>query len=186
MKELDTFVKIVVIGDSNVGKTWFLSTFVNNHKLPEKCEPTLFDNLSTQFVFHGIEYELSLWDTSGAPERKKLRCLSYQDADVFIMCYSIDNRSSYDNIRFRWLKELRRRCPGVPRILVGLKSDLRSKLTYPLLPKDGEILQFDIQASAFFEFSITTPKKHADIFAEAVRLALLKKVHVRRQSCCMQ
>lgn len=38
-----------------------------------------FDNLSTQFVFHGIEYELSLWDTSGAPERKKLRCLSYQD-----------------------------------------------------------------------------------------------------------
>lgn len=41
MKELDTFVKIVVIGDSNVGKTWFLSTFVNNHKLPEKCEPTL-------------------------------------------------------------------------------------------------------------------------------------------------
>jgi len=185
MKEVDTFIKIVVVGDQGVGKTWFLSTFVH-HKLPEKCGPTLFENHTTQFTFDEVEYELSVWDTPGSLERKKLRCLSYQDADVFLVCYALDNRASFENVRYRWLPELRRKAPGIPRILLGLKADMKTRVPNPVSMREGEFMQFDIQAPAFFEYSITTPKKLEFIFAEAVRIAVQKKVNYRKQSCVIQ
>ncbi len=89
-------------------------------------------------------------------------------------------------MRYRWLSELRRKCPGVPRILIGLKSDLRNKIPNPLTLKDGEIMQFDTQSCAYFDFSITKPKICHEIFTEAVRVGLQKKIHVKKQSCCIQ
>ena len=41
------------------------------------------------------------------------------------MCFAIDNHSSYENIREKWQPEIRQHCPSTPKILVGLKKDLR-------------------------------------------------------------
>ena len=68
------------------------------------------------------------------------RASTYADTDVFIMCFAVDNHSrwfkvallctitslaSYENIREKWQPEIRQHCPNTPRILVGLKKDLR-------------------------------------------------------------
>ena len=53
------------------------------------------------------QVELSLWDTQGQDEYDKLRPLSYPDTDVILMCFSIDNPASLENIPAKWSPEVR-------------------------------------------------------------------------------
>ena len=44
----------------------------------------------------------------------------FKKTDVFLVCYSVDNRTSFDNIENKWIPELRSHCPKVPLVLVGM------------------------------------------------------------------
>lgn len=61
----------------------------------------------------------------GQEEFDRLRALSYNDTHVIIVCYSIDNRDSLENIPNKWIEELQEGCPQAKTILVALKCDLR-------------------------------------------------------------
>ena len=56
------------------------------------------------------------------------RPLSYPQTDVFIICFSIVNPSSFENVRAKWYTEIKYYCPETPIILVGTKVDLRDDL----------------------------------------------------------
>ena len=61
-------------------------------------------------------------DTAGQEDYDRLRPLSYPDTDVILMCFSIDNPDSLENIPEKWTPEVRHFCPNVPIILVGNKK----------------------------------------------------------------
>lgn len=61
----------------------------------------------------------------GQEEFDRLRSLSYHDTHVIIVCFSIDNRDSLENIPNKWIEELQEGCPQAKTILVALKCDLR-------------------------------------------------------------
>ena len=69
--------------------------------------------------------EIELWDTAGQEDYDRLRPLSYPDADVILICFSIDSSDSLRNITDKWVPEVNHFCPNVPVILVGNKMDLR-------------------------------------------------------------
>ena len=69
--------------------------------------------------------EIELWDTAGQEDYDRLRPLSYPDADVILVCFSIDSSDSFRNITDKWVPEVNHFCPNVPVILVGNKMDLR-------------------------------------------------------------
>lgn len=71
------------------------------------------------------QIELSLWDTAGQEDYDRLRPLSYPESDVVLMCFSVDSASSLDNLREKWHPELAHFLEDVPKIVVGLKTDLR-------------------------------------------------------------
>jgi Ras family protein U len=54
-----------------------------------------------------------------------LRSLCYPDSDVFLVCFSVINPTSFQNVSEKWLPEIRRLCPEAPLILVGTQSDRR-------------------------------------------------------------
>ena len=56
----------------------------------------------------------------------RLRPLSYPDTDVILMCFSIDQPDSLENIPEKWVPEVKHFCPNVPIVLVGNKKDLRN------------------------------------------------------------
>ena len=56
----------------------------------------------------------------------RLRPLSYPGTQVFILCFSVISPSSYENVKIKWYPELTHHCPGVPIVLVGTKTDLRT------------------------------------------------------------
>ncbi|KKY20296.1 putative rho gtpase [Phaeomoniella chlamydospora] len=122
--------KFVVVGDGGCGKTCLLISYSQGY-FPEKYVPTVFENYITQTTHAqtGKTVELALWDTAGQEEYDRLRPLSYPETDLLFVCFAIDCPNSLENVMDKWYPEVLHFCPTTPLILVGLKSDLRSKKT---------------------------------------------------------
>ena len=71
----DKSIKLVVVGDDGVGKTSMLFSYTSNG-FPKEYVPTVFDNYVKDFVIHGKNVFLGLWDTSGQEEFNTLRPLN--------------------------------------------------------------------------------------------------------------
>lgn len=132
-----------------------------------------------------LQVELALWDTAGQEDYDRLRPLSYPDTDVILMCFSIDNPDSLENIPEKWTPEVKHFCPNVPIILVGNKRDLRNdegtkrelmKMKQePVRIEDGRAMADKINAFAYLECSAKTKDGVREVFETATRAALQTK-----------
>ncbi|XP_054787785.1 rac-like GTP-binding protein RAC1 [Prosopis cineraria] len=157
------FIKCVTVGDRAVGKTCMLISYTNN-TFPTDCVPVVFDNFSAIVVVDGTTVNLGLWDTAGQEDYDKLRPLSYPEADVVLLAFSLMSKASYENVAKKWVPELRHFAPGVPIILVGTKLDLRDDKQFllnhpgavPITTAQGEELRKLIGAPVYVECSSKT------------------------------
>lgn len=168
-------LKCVVIGDGSVGKSCLLISYTTN-AFPGEYVPTVFDNYSANVMVDNKPINLGLWDTAGQEDYDRLRPLSYPQTDIFMLCFSVIRRSSFDNLPTKWIPEVRHHTDGVPLILCGMKSDLRGN--HP----DREISEADARAMAkrigavsYVETSALTQAGVKNAFDEAIRAALNKK-----------
>ena len=121
-------MKVVVVGDGEVGKTCLITAYGEN-KFPDKSTPTVSDAYEGAVEYEGKELKLHIWDTAGQPEYAAVRPVSYNDADCFVICFSLANRESLEHASTMWKKELNALGPKhCPKVLVGTKSDLRDGL----------------------------------------------------------
>merc|ERR1711991_144797 len=170
-------IKIVVVGDGAVGKTAMLISYIEN-RFPIDYVPTVFDNHMSAVSVDGKPYSVDLWDTAGQEEYKRLRALSYPDTDVFLICYSVVNPTSYENVKQQWIPELKHHCVSAHIIVVGTKTDLRSDPSRkpddaePFTKEDGEQLASEVGAKMYVECSSFTQDGLKNVFEQAVRVAL--------------
>ena len=125
---------------------------------------------------------MELWDTAGQEDYDRIRPLSYPDADVILMCFSVDCPESLESVYEKWDMELKHYCPGVPVILVGNKKDLRYNATVlktlamknksPVLTEEGKIIAEKINAFEYVECSARTKEGVNKVFEVATRAAL--------------
>ncbi|XP_073840765.1 ras-related protein ced-10-like [Musca autumnalis] len=117
-------IKCVALGDGCAGKTSLLRTYVDQFYL-EEYPTTIYEEYTTVFRLpSGDEVTLVLCDTGDLHVKPS----HYTNADIFLLCYAIDEPCAFENIRERWLPEVRHYCPDVPIVLVGTKIDLRHDL----------------------------------------------------------
>lgn len=64
----------------------------------------------------------------------RLRPLSYPMTDVFLICFSVVNPASFQNVREEWVPELQEYAPSVPYLLIGTQVSLHCYHTAPALP----------------------------------------------------
>ncbi|KAL7714724.1 Rho-related GTP-binding protein RhoG [Entamoeba marina] len=64
-------------------------------------------------------------DAVGKEEYDKIRPLLCPDTDVFIICYSITDKVSYENVESKWKLKVEYHCPNIPIVLISIKNDIR-------------------------------------------------------------
>jgi len=171
-------VKLVVVGDGTVGKTCLLIAYTTN-SFPEEYIPTEGDNYSANVLVVNKPVSLGLWDTAGQEDYDRLRPLSYPSTDIFLICFSVVNPTSFTNVKTKWYPEVHHHCPDAKILLVGTKIDLRddkevvdslSKINVaPITSQDGEGMARDIKAVGFMECSALTQKGLKNVFDEAIK-----------------
>jgi small GTP-binding protein len=129
-------LKLVVIGDGAVGKTCLLVVYAKGN-FPTEYVPTVFENYKCKVTANNIEYSVQLWDTAGQEELVNVRQLSYPNTDVFLVCFSVGDRTSYDNVASKWVEEIRQYSKNPALLLVGTKADLRETDDSCLTEADG-------------------------------------------------
>ena len=121
---------------------------------------------------------LSLLDTAGQEEYDRLRSMVYCNAHVVLVCFAVDDRNSYANVRLKWLPEIRQFCPDVAMVLVATKVDLRgasgpkADADVALTCAEGQELATDIGAAAYVECSSRLKQGLDDVFQAAARATL--------------
>eukprot|EP01122_Echinamoeba_exundans_P004964 TRINITY_DN15163_c0_g1_i1.p1 TRINITY_DN15163_c0_g1~~TRINITY_DN15163_c0_g1_i1.p1 ORF type:complete len:248 (-),score=48.33 TRINITY_DN15163_c0_g1_i1:376-1035(-) len=174
-------IKVMVVGDTSVGKTCLLISYTSN-SFPGEYVPTVFDNYSAYAVVDNNPINLGLWDTAGSDEYNQLRPLSYPGTDVFIICFSIFSPDSFKNVYEKWWKEIQEHAANVPVVLVGTKADLRNVKSVvdelkksgeePITQEQGDQMAKEIKAYRYLECSAKTQEGLAAVFEEAVRCVI--------------
>ncbi|CAI9770653.1 unnamed protein product [Fraxinus pennsylvanica] len=118
--------KIVVIGDSAVGKSNLLSRFARD-EFDHNSKATIGVEFQTQMVeIDGKEVKAQVWDTAGQERFRAVTSAYYRGAVGALVVYDISRRTTFDNVK-RWLDELNTHCDTtVARMLVGNKCDLEN------------------------------------------------------------
>ncbi|KAF9162651.1 Ras- protein Rab-11A [Actinomortierella ambigua] len=123
--EYDYLYKVVLIGDSGVGKSNLLSRFTQN-EFSLESRSTIGIEFATRTVdISGKTVKAQIWDTAGQERYRAITTAFYRGAVGALLVYDISRHNTFDNVS-RWLAELRDNSdPNVLIILVGNKSDLR-------------------------------------------------------------
>ena len=126
-RKFDYSLKVVVVGDSGVGKTCMLIRFVRD-QFDEESQPTLGVEFLTKIVETGrSKIQLQLWDTAGQELFRSVTRGYYRGSAGALLVFDLTNRDSFDNIE-RWLRDIRDVARSdVVTLLIGNKADLPDK-----------------------------------------------------------
>jgi len=167
-------IKCLVIADGTDDKTDIAIGFMKN-----------IDGLAAV----GKLIDISLLKTAGDDGYDPLRPLSYPQADVFLICFSLVNPASFENVRAKWYPEVSHHCPNTPIILVGTKLDdsktlekLDRKLA-PITYPQGLAMAKEIGAVKYLE--CRTKKGLKTVFNEAYQAVVCPQPQQKRKPKCM-
>lgn len=185
-------IKCVVVGDGAVGKTCLLISYTTS-SFPTEYVPTVFDNYSANVMVDGKTLQLGLWDTAGQEDYDRLRPLSYPGTDIFLVCFSVESPTTFDNVTKKWYPEIHQHVPAAPFILVGTKTDLRndaktlkeleSKRQSPITKQQGEQLCAELKLIKYLECSALTRDGINEVFNEAIRIVLSTRAAGQKKKC---
>lgn len=125
--EYDYLFKLLLIGDSGVGKSCLLLRFADNTYTESYISTIGVDFKIRTLDIDGKTVKLQIWDTAGQERFRTITSSYYRGAHGIIVVYDITDRDSYNNVK-TWLSEIQRfASENVNTLLVGNKADLQSK-----------------------------------------------------------
>ncbi|XP_071779302.1 rho-related GTP-binding protein RhoH [Centroberyx gerrardi] len=172
----ETSVKCVLVGDSAVGKTALLVRFTSE-TFPDSYKPTVYENTGVDVYMDGVQISLGLWDTAGNDTFRQIRPMSYKQADVVLICYSVANPNSLASIQHKWIAEVRENLPRVPVLVVATQTDLRETGPHRascISAAEGKRVAHEVHAKGYMECSSLSNRGVQQVFEYAVRTAVHK------------
>ncbi|XP_012945878.1 ras-related protein Rab-11B [Aplysia californica] len=124
-EQYDYIWKVVLVGDSGVGKTNLLSRFTKNEFNSESKSTIGVEFATRHITIKGKTIRAQIWDTAGQERYRAITAVYYRGAVGALVVYDITKTQTFENLE-KWLQELREHADGSARIMVvGNKTDLR-------------------------------------------------------------
>ncbi|XP_014606764.1 PREDICTED: ras-related protein Rab-37-like isoform X1 [Polistes canadensis] len=173
--QLDFFFKVMLLGDSGVGKTCLLTRFRDGRFLFGNYITTIGIDFRNKIVtVDETRVKLQIWDTAGQERFRSVTHAYYRDAHALLLLYDVTNKTSFDNIR-AWLSEIREHAnEDVVIMLLGNKSDCGQERV--VKKEDGERLAQEYKVP-FMETSAKT-----GLNVELAFLAVARELKARKSS----
>ncbi len=164
----DLSFKIIVIGDSSVGKSC-LTLRGTKDKFKDFYTPTIgFEFLALNVRIKNKVIRLQIWDTCGQEIYRSLISSFYRNSSLAMIVYAIDNEESYNNLE-SWLDEIKCQThPNLKIFLIGNKIDLEENRV--IEKKKGEKFYLDHQLDFFIETSAKTGENAQKVFIKAAQI----------------
>ena len=165
--QYDLSFKIIVIGDSGVGKSCLTTKAVKNN-FEEYYQATVgFEFLTFNLKLNDNVIKLQIWDTCGQEIYRSLISNFYRNSALAIMLYSIDNKDSFLHTE-NWLSELKNQAnPEVRIFLIGNKADLEGNRV--ISKEEGENFKVKNNLDFFAETSARTGYNARNILVGAAK-----------------
>ena len=168
LNEFDLNFKIIVIGNSGVGKSCLTLKATEDRFLPDYSSTIGFEFRSLNIKIENTLIKLSIWDTCGQEIYRSLISSFYRNSSLAIIVYSIDDKDSFIGIN-EWLNEVRTKGSVDTNIyLIGNKVDLENERVVPR--EEAEIFAKDNDIQLFMETSAKTGFNAQNLFIEAAKL----------------
>eukprot|EP00218_Dolichomastix_sp_CCMP3274_P006602 CAMPEP_0170143460 /NCGR_PEP_ID=MMETSP0033_2-20121228/11068_1 /TAXON_ID=195969 /ORGANISM="Dolichomastix tenuilepis, Strain CCMP3274" /LENGTH=230 /DNA_ID=CAMNT_0010379909 /DNA_START=129 /DNA_END=821 /DNA_ORIENTATION=+ len=120
----DHLVKLLLIGDSGVGKSCLLLRFSNDSYTPSFITTIGIDFKIRTVELDGKKMKLQIWDTAGQERFRNITAAYYRGAHGILLVYDVTDEDSFNNVRI-WMKNIEQHASEtVNKILVGNKVDL--------------------------------------------------------------
>ena len=127
IEEYEMMVKVILIGDSGVGKTNMMSKFLKNQFMEESKATIGVEFGSKLFNHEGHKIKAQIWDTAGQEKYKAITGAYYKGSKGALVVYDITQKKTFENIE-KWINDLKAAGdPKITIILIGNKNDLDDK-----------------------------------------------------------
>jgi len=167
----DVLFKILLIGDSGVGKTSVILRFTKNIFKDEFLNSIGVDFKSKDLNIDGKKIKLQIWDTAGQERFRTITSSYYRGAHAIAVVFDVTNRQSYEHVQ-RWMSDINKYAKeNVLKFLIGNKSDLVNDIK--VLYEEARALASQMNTT-YFSLSAKKNENINEFFETATRLFLIK------------
>ena len=172
----DFLYKLLMIGDSGVGKSSLLLRFAS-----DQFEESYMTTVGLDFKIRTVEVDgkvvkLQMWDTAGQERFRTITSSYYRGAQGIIVVFAVDDQKSFENVK-TWVTEIERYAgEGVVKLLVGNKCDLESRA---VTTEDAEKFAAELNMQ-YMETSAKTAVNVEDTFMRCAREIKAKGVPTKK------
>ena len=131
MTKIDYAFKLVIIGDTNVGKSCMLKRFTYDD-FSKETHPTIGIDLGTGIVkINDKKIKLIIWDTAGQERFRTIVKCYFRNVVGIFLCYDTTNNTSFNNLNY-WINYIKiNNSENIPVMLIGTKIDLINDRVVP-------------------------------------------------------
>ena len=167
ISQSDNFInfKIIIVGDSGVGKSSILKRAVQN-KFDGSYQATIgFEFLLMHFKVNDLKLKLQIWDTCGQEMYRSLVQGFYRNTSLALVVYDVSQKKSYDGLDI-WLKDIRQHTEqDLPIFIAGNKNDLKREVS----SEEAQVFPVSNRTKYFTDCSAKVGNNVKEIFFEAAK-----------------
>ena len=176
MSNYDYLIKLLLIGDSGVGKSCMLMRFIDDNFSPSFITTIGIDYKIKTIVLDGKKIKLQIWDTAGQERFRTITRAYYRGAMGILLVYDVSNIKTLNNIK-NWIKNIEEYAEEtVTTNLIGNKCDLPREVT----EKQGRELAEEHKID-FFETSAKSDTNVDDAFISIVSIVVKKLFNIKKE-----